>query len=221
MSESAIYEPLVLDVRPIPKPQRHPLIFDALDKLTVGKSLVVLNDHNPIPLRGQVEAIYGEQFAWHYLEKGPEVFRLQFTRRAAAPDGWKRPEERTSGSPAASSPVCVDLLEACRAAASPSGPQWSHESEDLDVTLLSWANNRRVEPHVNEEVDVVWIGVEGAGVATINSEAHELRPGVALLIPKGCERAVESASEQRFSYLSVHRRRRGLRPTLGWGGRLL
>ena len=33
----------------------------------------------------------------------------------------------------------------------------------------------------------------------------------ALLIPKGCERAVESTSA-RLSYLSVHRRRRGLMP---------
>jgi len=116
-------------------------------------------------------------------------------------------------------PVRMDLLEACRAA-SQSGPQWGHESEDLDMTLLSWEKGRRIEPHINEEVDVVWIGVAGEGVATINGETHELRPGVALLIPKGCERGVESVSE-RLSYLSVHRRRRGLRPTLGRGGRPL
>ena len=56
-------------------------------------------------------------------------------------------------------------------------------------------------------------GVEGTGVVTVNGEAHEVRPGVLLLIPKGCERAIESTSE-RFSYLSAHRRRRGLMPTL-------
>ena len=70
-----------------------------------------------------------------------------------------------------------------------------------------------MEPHVNNEVDVVWIGVEGAGVVSVNGENHELRPGVAILISKGCERAVESTSE-RLSYLSVHRRRRGLMPTI-------
>lgn len=113
-------------------------------------------------------------------------------------------------------PVWVNLLDACRTVSS-SGPQWSHESEDLDMTLLSWAQGRRIEPHVNEEVDVVWFGVEGEGVATLDGQVHEMRPGVALLIPKGCERSVESLSE-RFSYLSLHRRRRGLRPTLGRGG---
>ncbi len=111
------------------------------------------------------------------------------------------------------SPVRVDLLQQCRAA-SHSGPQWSHECDDLDVTLLSWDNGKRIEPHTNTEVDVVWIGVEGTGVATVNGEPHELRPGVALLIPKGCERAVESTAG-RLSYLSVHRRRRGLMPTVG------
>lgn len=69
-----------IDVRPIPKPQRHPLIFAAMDKLAVGDSVVVKNDHNPIPLRRQVEELYGGQFSWKYLEQGPDVFRLCFTR---------------------------------------------------------------------------------------------------------------------------------------------
>lgn len=220
MSESPLSESLVIDVRPIPKPQRHPLIFDALEKLAVGESLMVHNDHNPIPLRGQVEAIYGEQFVWRYLEEGPQEFRLQFTRRAAAPDGWKRNNFQnglpmaspTETPPVAPSPVWVDLLQRC-AASTRSGPQWGHESEDLDITLLSWENGRRIEPHVNNEVDGVLLGVEGSGIVTVNGEKYELRSGVALLIPKGCERAIQSTSE-RFSYLSVHRRRRGLMPTL-------
>ncbi|MBV9865980.1 MAG: DUF2249 domain-containing protein [Abitibacteriaceae bacterium] len=235
-------EPLVIDVRTIPKSQRHPLIFDAMEPLSVGQSVVIKNDHNPIPLRGQVEAIYGQQFEWRYLEEGPEVFRLQFTRRAPTPAGWQRPESKKSNLPmipglptaqdlgtptapstiatapgvsppaAVPSPVEVDLL-AHSEVATQSGPQWAHESEDLDVTLLSWEADQGIEPHLNQEVDVVWVGVAGAGTVVINGQKHELRPGCALLIPKGCERGVANNSE-RFSYLSVHRRRRGLMPTL-------
>ena len=219
MSETEA-EPIVLDVRAIPKPQRHPLIFEALDALPVGQSAVVCNDHNPIPLRGQVEAIYGDQFGWKYLEEGPPIFRLQFTRQSPAPAGWQRsdahsthPLTASETSSNAAPPLWVDLLERS-AVASHSGPQWGHESEDLDITLLSWESGRRIEPHINSEVDVIWIGVAGEGVVKINGEPHEMRPGVALLIPKGCERAVESTS-QRLSYLSVHRRRRGLMPTIG------
>lgn len=78
-----------IDVRPIPKPQRHPLIFAEMDKLAVGESVVVKNDHNPIPLRGQVEQFYPGEFEWKYLEEGPEVFRLCFTRTAPPKDGKK------------------------------------------------------------------------------------------------------------------------------------
>lgn len=73
-----------LDVRSIPGPQRHPQIFGELEKLAVGESLIIKNDHNPVPLRGQVEGLYGAQFEWKYLEEGPQVFRLCFTRKEAA-----------------------------------------------------------------------------------------------------------------------------------------
>ncbi|HEX8834683.1 MAG TPA: DUF2249 domain-containing protein [Abditibacteriaceae bacterium] len=223
-------DPRTIDVRPIPKPQRHPLIFDVIEVLAVGESVVILNDHNPIPLRGQVETLYGRQFAWCYLEEGPEIFRLQFTRREPAPAGWQRPESKKNllngialetGAPtplasatgsAMPAPVIVDLLSACNAA-SHSGPQWAHECEDLDMTLLSWPNGKSIEAHANNEVDVVMIGVAGKGIVTIDGVAHELNSGVALLVPKGCTRGLQSVSE-RFSYLSVHRRRRGLMPTL-------
>jgi len=222
MSETST-EIIVIDVRSIPKPQRHPIIFDAMEPLRIGESIVVKNDHNPIPLRGQVETIYGEQFSWSYLEQGPEVFRLQFTRRAPAPAGWQRPtskkstlpmiEQTPAPAPAPTpTPVSVNLPEVAQAATL-SGPQWAHESEDLDMTLLAWEDGKSIEAHLNTEVDVVWVGVAGEGIAIINGVEHALRPGIALLIPKGCERAVQSTS--RLSYLSVHQRRRGLFPTLG------
>lgn len=123
--------------------------------------------------------------------------------------------------PDSTGPVWVDLHDAARrSATAPSGPQWSHESADLDMTLLYWADGTGIEPHTNAEVDVVWIGIEGEGRATVDGEVHELRPGVTFLIPKGAERSVRSVSSP-FLYLSIHRRRAGLRPTLGRGGRTL
>lgn len=110
-------------------------------------------------------------------------------------------------------PECVDLLGRIEISTH-LGPQWSHECEDLDMTLLSWEQGHRIELHTNNEVDVVLIGIEGSGIVTVDAAAHELRSGVAMLIPKGCLREVESTSA-RFSYLSVHKRRRGLMPTIG------
>jgi quercetin dioxygenase-like cupin family protein len=95
-----------------------------------------------------------------------------------------------------------------------SGPQLGHESEDLNLTLLSWNAGQGVEPHVNTEVDVIVIVVDGEGEILVGDEVFVLRVGQAVLIPKGCERAIRCVSE-RFSYLSVHKRRRGLMPTIG------
>ena len=83
-----------IDVRSIPKPQRHPLIFAELNKLPVGGSAVVKNDHNPIPLRGQVEQFYPSEFEWSYLEEGPEIFRLCF-KRVAPSKGERKSFEST------------------------------------------------------------------------------------------------------------------------------
>ena len=94
------------------------------------------------------------------------------------------------------------------------GPQLGQESDDLNVTLLSWKAGQGVEPHVNAEVDVVLIVVDGEGEVSVGGEVFAVRAGQALLIPKGCERAIRCVGE-RFSYLSVHKRRRGLMPTIG------
>ncbi len=94
-----------------------------------------------------------------------------------------------------------------------SGPIWSHESTDLDLTLMSWAAREEIAAHVNDEVDVVLIGVAGAGEVVVNGEVNRLAPGQMLLIPKGAERSL-CCTEERWSYLSLHRRRRGLWPTV-------
>lgn len=70
----------VLDIRTIPPPQRHPLIFDRFDGLEAGESFVLVNDHNPKPLYYQFQAELTGQFTWEYLEEGPEAWRVQIGR---------------------------------------------------------------------------------------------------------------------------------------------
>jgi len=40
-----------LDVRQVPKSQRHPMIFARFDALAAGESFVLVNSHDPIHLR--------------------------------------------------------------------------------------------------------------------------------------------------------------------------
>ena len=70
----------VLDIRPIPPAQRHPLIFDLFNGLAAGESFVLVNDHNPKPLYYQFQAELTDQFSWEYLEEGPESWRVRIGR---------------------------------------------------------------------------------------------------------------------------------------------
>lgn len=68
-----------LDVRTLPHGQRHELIFARLDALATGEALVIVNDHDPKPLRYQTEALWPERFAWTYQEAGPRIWRIAIT----------------------------------------------------------------------------------------------------------------------------------------------
>ncbi len=69
-----------LDLRDTPRPQRHPLVFTAFDRLEEGESFVLINDHDPQPLRRQLERMREAEVAWEYIERGPEFFRIRITR---------------------------------------------------------------------------------------------------------------------------------------------
>lgn len=69
----------VLDVRTLPHSERHETIFDRLERLSSGESLVIVNDHDPKPLRYQTQALWPDRFAWSYLEAGPEQWRVTIT----------------------------------------------------------------------------------------------------------------------------------------------
>lgn len=69
-----------LDLREVPRPQRHPLVFAKFDGLAVGESFVLVNDHDPIPLNRQMEAMRPEQVEWSYIVRGPEIFKIRVRR---------------------------------------------------------------------------------------------------------------------------------------------
>jgi len=73
-------EPDELDVRTLPHGGRHEIIFARLDRLQPGGRFVILNDHDPKPLRYQTEALWPELFTWTYLETGPRRWRVEITR---------------------------------------------------------------------------------------------------------------------------------------------
>ncbi|HEU4643398.1 MAG TPA: DUF2249 domain-containing protein [Gemmatimonadaceae bacterium] len=73
--------PLELDVRVIPPREKHPSIFRAFDSLKSGQALLLVNDHDPRPLRYQLMAERPDTFDWQYEAEGPEVWRVRISRR--------------------------------------------------------------------------------------------------------------------------------------------
>jgi len=92
------------------------------------------------------------------------------------------------------------------------GAIWTLAGEELNVNLVVWGDGRGVDEHINSEVEVLLLGIEGEGTVTIDGEQTVLRGGQLMIIPKGSRRAIRATSE-RFAYLSCHRRRGGLMPT--------
>ena len=75
----------VMDVRPIPCSVKHGLILKTWRELPVGDHFILLNDHDPVPLRYQFEAEFPETFTWEYLERGPEDFRVKLAKLKPLP----------------------------------------------------------------------------------------------------------------------------------------
>jgi len=86
------------------------------------------------------------------------------------------------------------------------GPLWGLASTDLNATLLAWPPGHQVAEHVNDELDVLVVVLEGGGEVRVDGQEHFVSAGQALLIEKGAARSF-TAGPEGLRYLSVHRRR--------------
>ena len=79
-----------LDLREVERARRHPLVFAKFDALEVGDSFVLINDHDPVPLHGQMDAMRPQQVNWEYIERGAGMYRIRVSR-IAPPTGAEKP----------------------------------------------------------------------------------------------------------------------------------
>ncbi|EEZ10200.1 conserved hypothetical protein [Brucella melitensis bv. 3 str. Ether] len=59
---------------------RHATIFSMIDTLEPGEVPEIVNDHDPVPLRNQLEHRNPGAFSWVYKETGP-LWRVEIGRR--------------------------------------------------------------------------------------------------------------------------------------------
>lgn len=101
----------------------------------------------------------------------------------------------------------IDLVRSAR----DDGPTWSQSTDDLNLNLVVLRAGHRIEGHINSDVDVLLVGVEGSGTITVDGQSMTLEAGQLVVVPKGAARSITPLSS-RFGYLSCHQRRPGLWP---------
>jgi quercetin dioxygenase-like cupin family protein len=91
------------------------------------------------------------------------------------------------------------------------GVVWTLEgSTQVNANLVRFDAGGGVREHVNEEVDVLFVGVAGSGIVRVDGEEHVLSAGRLVFAPRGARRSTCTSSDG-FAYLAVHRRRGPLR----------
>jgi quercetin dioxygenase-like cupin family protein len=101
--------------------------------------------------------------------------------------------------------AAVDLASLAAAGDRP-GALWRLDGEDLQANLIRLGLGDRIQPHRNDEVEVLMVVVAGRGELTLDGQVHPLAPMALVHVPKGTVRAVV-AVDGPLAYLSVHRRR--------------
>jgi uncharacterized protein (DUF2249 family) len=182
-----------LDARPIPKPQRHPLIFERFSQLDVGGAFTIVSNHAPRHLRDEFERDHGGQFTWDYLESGPEAWRVRIGRCSSdLPRVLGTAHEPTSSGD--------------------TGATWKLDVRErqLDANVNRLAPGGQIETHRGPDLDVLVLVVAGAGTLISRVGAVSLLPGQIVRLPRRSDRSFVAGPEG-ISYLTVHQRRPMLR----------
>jgi uncharacterized protein (DUF2249 family) len=76
-----------LDVRVLPPPHKHSTIRERLEDLHTGQTLRIINDHDPRPLRYELDHTYPGAFTWTYVECGPQLWRVDIAKKSEVAAG--------------------------------------------------------------------------------------------------------------------------------------
>ncbi|BDD76807.1 hypothetical protein GCM10010095_39570 [Streptomyces anthocyanicus] len=94
----------------------------------------------------------------------------------------------------------------------PAGALWklAEPGRQLDANVVRLPAGGRVDTHTEPDLDVLLLVLEGAARLDSSDGEHPLRAGVLTWLPHGSTRAV-LAGPDGVTYLTVHRRRPGMR----------
>lgn len=183
-----------LDVRPVPKPDKHPTIFNSYDALAPGEAFVLVNDHDPKHLRDEFEIEHPGSYSWEYLETGPE-WRVRIGKLTSTP----LPR------------VLCDTTAVEQGSADAAGAVWKLgvRDRDLDSNVIHLPAAGSIGAHAGPDLDVLIHVLGGAGWLGTERGTVELSAGMLVWLPRRSRREFTAGADG-LRYLTVHQRRREL-----------
>ncbi len=185
-----------LDVRQLPKPDKHPTIFATYAALKLGESFMLVNNHDPKHLREEFDADHAGSYGWEYVEKGP-VWRIRISKLATTPLPL----------------VLVNTADITASAIEPdaTGAVWKLQARerDLDSNIITLPPDGGIDTHSGPDLDVLIHVLSGSGRLATERGTIQLVPGALLWLPRRSRRAF-TAGPNGLRYLTVHQRRQAL-----------
>ncbi len=187
----------VLDVRQMPKPDKHPAIFAAFDALSRGDAFVLVNDHDPKHLREEFERDRPGSFSWDYLSRERRDWQIRIGKLTST----------------ALPRVLADTSELAAQAADPdvTGAVWNlaERDRDLDANVIALPPGEAIDTHAGPDLDVLVHVLGGSGELGTETDPIALAPGALVWLPRRSIRTI-SAGPGGLRYLTVHKRRQAL-----------
>ncbi|KXP01386.1 DUF2249 domain-containing protein [Tsukamurella pseudospumae] len=183
---------VTLDVREIPKSERHPKIFGIFDALDVGEAIILVNDHDPRHLRDEFEQKLPSAYEWEYLVRERRDYRVRIGKILAAP------APRIVGNTSALTESAVERADVA----------WKLDTDGrgLDSNLIRLGAGGVIGAHQGSEVDVLVHVLRGSGTVGTATGTVDVAAGDLLWLPRRSERAI-SAGPDGLDYLTVHTHR--------------
>ncbi|MGC2939691.1 MULTISPECIES: DUF2249 domain-containing protein [unclassified Brevibacterium] len=191
-------EEVVIDVRTVPKPERHPRIIKAYEQLEVGEGLILINDHVPEGLRVEMVREYADAVGWEPLESTEDAVRVRISRQATTPTPR----------------VVLDVADVTDSAdgAAPSGSVWQLDPQqrDLDANVIALGPGGEIREHTGPDLGVLIHVLAGAGKLETETGTIDLTPGEIVWLPPRSRRWFIADAAAGLRYFSVHQRKQGL-----------
>jgi uncharacterized protein (DUF2249 family)/quercetin dioxygenase-like cupin family protein len=185
-----------VDVRTLRKPDKHPTIFEAYDKLGVDEAFVLVNNHNPKHLHDEFELEHAGSYDWEYLDEGPDVWRIRISKLASTP----LPRV-----------LCDTAAVAQEGSPDVTGAVWKlqRRDRDLDSNVIVLPPDGSIRAHAGPDLDVLIHVISGSGRLVTELDAVDLAPGALVWLPRRSRREFVAGPDG-LGYLTVHRRREAL-----------